>query len=208
MGARTDLLMRPCETHGRFNPFICELLNMEPRIRLYPLHGDVSRDCGFIVRPDHIFIPWAQPAVEHEIAHLVELTASRRWTMTDWGMPRFEVGDIFAPRFFAALARETRVRALQRYMMTFKNEQELHDSWVWNQCNNPYWAEMVRRSLPFGRFRDYQDVQMWIRDLHEKVYKSWSQDRIRHEWMIRLDHFRNWMETSHDEDHPATVVAD
>lgn len=193
---KQQLLMHPCDTHGRFNSFLCALLNMEPRIRLYPLHGDVDRDCGFIVKHDHIYIPWKQPAVEHEIAHLVELTNSKRWTMTDWGMPRFETGDISAPRVFSALCRETRVRALQRHMMSFKNEQELHDSWVWDQCNNPYWEEMVRRNLPFGRFRDYQDVQMWIRDLHEKVYNAWSQDRILHEWSIRIDHFRNWMETA------------
>jgi len=191
-----ELLMHPCDSHGKFSSFICELLNMEPRIRLYPLHGDVTHDCGFIVKHEHIYIPWAQPAVEHELSHLVELNSSRRWTMTDWGMPRFEVGGISAPRIFAALARETRVRALQRHLMTFKNDQELQDSWVWNQCNNPYWEQMVRRNLPFGRFRDYQDVTMWIRDLHEKVYRAWSQDRIRHEWTVRLEHIQNWMETA------------
>lgn len=41
-----------------------------------------------------------------------------------------------------------------------------------------------------------KDVKCWMDHLRERTYQAWSLDRIDHEWKVRLDHIRNWMETA------------
>lgn len=180
----------------QLNPFIRQLLDMDPRFRLCPFYGDIQENKGFFVTKEFIHIPYVLPKVEHDISHLLELTASRRWTLPDWGMPRFEEDRIAPGPFFAAFCREVRTRGIQLHLEQFKNEEDKLSSTTWSQLNNPYWDDMVKSLLPFGRFKNYQDVQCWLGDLRERTYKAWNQDRIMHEWKVRLNHIQNWMETS------------
>lgn len=184
----------PGDVKGRFDPFVTSLLNVEPRIRVCPLYGDVEEDKGFFVTKDHIFIPYELPKVEHDIAHLLELKNSKRWTLPDWGMPRFDRDNIKPGSFFAALSREIRTRAIQLHMepKAMGNENDT----TYNQLANPYWYDMTKKLLPFGRFKSMKDVECWLGHQRECTYKAWCLDRIVHEWNVRLDYIRNWMETS------------
>ena len=176
------------------NPLVQRLCAMEPRIRVCNLFGDIEEDKGFFVTKSHIFIPHQLPKIEHDISHLLELRNSKRWTLPDWGMPRFNDATIKCGPFFAALCREVRTRAIQLHLEpeTIGNE----TSTTWNQLANPYWSDMTERLLPFGRFKCMKDVKCWMGDLRERTYQAWSLDRIDHEWKVRLDHIRNWMETA------------
>jgi hypothetical protein len=38
-------------------------------------------------------------------------------------------------------------------------------------------------------------------DIYITAFVKWNLDRIRHEWTVRLDYIRNWMETQpHQQD--------
>lgn len=184
----------PGDVKDRFDPFVMSLLNVDSRIRVCPFYGDVEENKGFFVTKQHIFIPYELPKIEHDIAHLLELKNSKRWTMVDWGMPRFDA-DYIKPRpFFAALSREIRTRAIQLYMEP-KAYGDMKST-TFNQLANPYWYGMAEKLLPFGRFNSMQDVESWLGHVRECTYSAWCKDRIVHEWNIRLDHIRNWMETA------------
>lgn len=176
-------------------PFVKHLCGMDKRIVVYPFYADVEDKKGFFVTRDNIFIPYVLPKIEHDISHLLELRNSKRWTMVDWGMPRFEKDVISPGPFFAALCREIRTRAIQLHM----EPEAMGDmnNTTYNQLANQYWTGMVKKLLPFGRFQTYQDVECWLGSLREGTYKAWCQDRIVHEWKVRLNHIQNWMETQH-----------
>lgn len=180
---------------NKIHPTVHSLCNKEDRIRVYEVFGEVIPNQGFFVTKNHIYIPYGLPKVAHDISHLLELRNSNRWAMTDWGMPRFEEDLVKPKQFFAAFAREIRTRAIQLHLSSFDSERDMHYSTTYSQLNNVYWAEMTKKLLPFGRFKTYQDVEIWNADLREKTSKCWSLDRIHHEWDIRLDYLRNWMES-------------
>lgn len=179
---------------GRLTPFLSHLLQMEPRIRLYPFFGDVEKDKGFFVTRDHIYIPYQLPMVEHDIAHLVELTNPTRWTLPDWGMRRFDEPKPTSGALFAAFAREVRTRAIQLHLVKFNNEKALRESTSYSQLNNPYWVACLQGSCPFGRFKAYRDVEDYNGFLRERVFQSWNLDRIEATWKQRLVHLQHWME--------------
>lgn len=61
--------------------------------------------------------------------------------------------------------------------------------------NDHAWGEWAKTHVPFGRFKSYEHVQAWVHDIREKTYKAWSLERIKHEWEIRLNAMREYMET-------------
>lgn len=194
--ARYGRAMCSLDLSDKFSPFVNSLLSMDKRIRLCPLFGDVEEDKGFFITKKHIYIPYSLPKVEHDLAHLVEMNAPRRWTMPDWGLPRFEKDVMPAGQVFAALSRECRTRAIQLHMETFPSEEAKFKSTSWSQLNNFYWADLVKSVLPFGRFKNYRDVEDWNAMLRERTFKAWSLERIRHAWEVRLNHIQHWMETA------------
>jgi hypothetical protein len=125
----------------------------------------------------------------------VELRNPIRWTIPDWGMPRFDLDNIKSGPFFAALSREIRTRAIQLHISVFESEQEKLRSTAYDQFNNPWWRGQAFKRLHFGKFKCPQDLTNWMCDLRERTYNAWSVDRIRYEWEIRLNHIRHWMET-------------
>lgn len=196
--ASSQLAIHNClnsdELRANVSSLVLSLLHVDSRIRIYPLYGDVDEDKGFFVTKDHIFFPYVLPKIEHDIAHLVELKSSRRWTLPDWGMPRFSKEDIKPGPFYAALARETRTRAIQLHLQPEKVGDM--SSTVFNPLANPYWEMMACKLLPFGRFKCMQDIHCWVGHLRERTYQAWCLDRIEHEWQMRINHISNWMETA------------
>lgn len=188
------------EVADRLLPFVRRMVESEPRFRFHDVGNDVYDDRQiFVVTKDVIHLPVGLPTAEHEIAHAVEMKDKSRWLLPDWGLI-FGVKDwetkLTPSRFFASMAREVRVRAIELLINhTHRNDKT---STRYNILNNEYaWGGLyTKRWLPYGRFKNYKDVQSWVHDLREKTWKAWSLERIEHEWMIRLAHMQNWMETS------------
>ncbi len=176
--------------------FALELLEMDSRIQVYNFFGDLEEDFGYLPKKTGLFFPVGVPSAEHDIAHMVEMSNKKRWTIADWGMPSPKNNNGYSEwksfgGFFAALSREIRVRAIQLHLIPEYGQRET----LMNIFANPFWFEMVNKHLPFGRFNSYEDVISWMIDLRDKTRFAWSPERIRHEWIIRLDHIRNWMES-------------
>lgn len=180
------------------SPFVAHLVQDEPRFRFYRGVGNetFNDEKYFVVEKNIIHLPAGLPSVEHEIAHAVEMKDQKRWLLPDWGMSvKGFTTDFYSltPRMmFAGMTREIRVRAIQLHIVN----EDSPTSTLKNILNNSVWREWSRTMVPFGRFKNYSDVYNWVGDIHEKTFKQWSQDRIVHEWKIRLNHWQNWMETA------------
>jgi hypothetical protein len=159
---------------------------MDSRIRVFSLYDELEENQGYIPRKDMICIPIGLPSADHEIAHMVEMNNPKRWTLPDWGMPHPAVGYKANKNFFQALSREIRVRAIQAHITGKSNPH-----FPKNHCG---WEHEIAPRLHFGRFKCPQDVFDWASGMWQKTHNAWSLDRIRHEWEIRLNHIRNWME--------------
>lgn len=183
------------EVRDRLKPFTYHLLGMEPRIRLHEFLDDLDDENFFTITKEHIYSPYQFPPIEHEICHLLEMRNEKRWLLSNQGMETYtDLNLISAKSFFAGLARELRVRAIQLHMMP--EELDNKNGCVYNILNNQLtWGQYAALHLPFGRFKTYQDVEDWAGLIREKTYKAWSQDRIVHEWKIRLDYIRDYMES-------------
>lgn len=186
----------PEQLPDRLTSFVFHLLSMDNRIRLYPMFGEVDPNKGFFLTKEHIYIPYLLPTIEHDVAHLLEMRNPQRWTMPDLGMSRFEDEEYKPSKMFAAFSREVRTRAIQTHMMRFETQQQKLDSTAYSQLNNPYWVDIARKCLPFGRFKSIEDVHNYNADLRARTHKRWCLDRIEHTWKIRLSHIQNYMETA------------
>lgn len=203
-------------SHLYMTPFIKELVNMDSRIYVYPdkmkyiFNGSMVDAFKFgMYKPtkEKIYIPGVFPRTSHQIAHMVEMTNYSRCLQIEWGMGKHSFNkDINyidndvevhvsanASKFFAALSREVRVRAIEGHMCV--------DAWnkgsraLKNIFDNKSWVPN-NSFLPFGRFKEQKDVQTWVDDLCEKTYNAWGLDRIEDEWCKKLNYIRDWMETS------------
>jgi hypothetical protein len=191
--------MGTCFTVAEMYPdrssFSIDLLRMEPRFRVYALADemfDVRPDHAYYPTKEHLYLPVIIPALSHEIAHMVEMRDPVRWTLPDWGFPGLSVlrsGFRSDAGFYVALAREARVCAIERHMQPTRGNKAPIDN------EGTHWEWEAKRRLLFGRFRKYDDVLDWVKAIHESTYAAWGLDRIRHEWEVRLNHIREWMET-------------
>jgi hypothetical protein len=178
-------------------PFVRELLAADDRIRFR--HGLSYSDIEeffplYVPHRDMIVMAFGLPKMEHQIAHMVEI-AVERTTLPDWGMD----GDPdrlgkTASFYCAALARETRVRAIQRHLFD-KDDSSFYKS-AKAIAGEGIWAStFMTGHLPFGRFKTMKDAEEWACDLGERTYKAWNRDRIKAEWDKRIEHLQHWMET-------------
>lgn len=179
-------------------PFTNYLLGMESRFLFPDIGNEVFGDKQFfVVTKDYIYCPYVLPNPEHEIAHAVEMANPKRWLLPDWGLafdPFTNERGLTSRMMFAAMSREVRVRAIELHMMPeYRNDK---GSSKYNILRNEHaWGDWAKRYTPFGRFKNYDDVQAWVHDLREKTYRAWSLERIEHEWKIRLGVMREYMDT-------------
>lgn len=185
-------------TNYKAIPVVYHMIEMDKRILFDRFFGDVSdrlkidKQVGFLITKDTIHIPYQLPSIEHEIAHLVEMKDSKRWTMTDFGMGNPDIDHMSAERIFQALSREVRARAIELHLTgkIIKSDSK------YMIFNNPFWYSAVKKHLPFGKFKNMDEVTAWVEDLRDKTYAAWSEDRVVHEWKIRLEHIQNHMESN------------
>lgn len=124
-----------------------------------PKEEENQRNMGVVAyrpRKDTILIGCKLPPLAHEIAHMVEMNDFSRLLKDDWGFKNCIDGG--SPgSFFAAFARETRVRAIQSYMDGRPG------------FNNDYWFAQAHIRMPFGRFEHKKQVRDWVDGMFEKT---------------------------------------
>jgi len=195
------------DTVKDLSPFAHSLLSMEPRFRLYDMIGDFVEDRGYIPTKSALYLPYGFPGIEHEIAHMVEMSYGNRLVKLDWGFQDIKTyskamrGGANHKGTFQALAREARVRGIQDIMDGVHANRGVSDNHFNMVKYNPVWKDAVVKALPFGKFKSIEEVIDWWDHIYVNAYVNWNLDRIRHEWVIRLDYIRNWMETTlHQQD--------
>lgn len=164
--------------------FVNDLISFDSRIELYNYNNERF---AYLPSKDKILIPaGGLPRLSHEIAHMVEIK-KERCILPDWGFGAF--GKLSKKNIFAKLSREIRVLAIERHIrQTAKDGIHLLK-------HNISWNNNIQQSLPFGRFKNMQDVETWASLLDSKTFSHWSLDRIKYEWSIRLKYIQNWMES-------------
>lgn len=142
--------------------------------------------------------------LEHQICHMVEMQDLQRCLLPNWGFTsplsktiysedpkrkdkliRKEQLIVSKEHLYRALARETRVRSIEKLIS--------NSSYL--LLNNPIWIDMVKCSLPFGKFTSTSDVGDWLDSITESTSKIWNLDRIEFEWKTRIDYISNHLES-------------
>lgn len=184
-----------CNIHES-EPFAAELFAMEPRIRTFSLAGNLADAyIGYIPTKQFIYLPVGLPTAQHELAHIMDVSMDRL-TKIDFGFGSWDgfihCGRKVASTFFQAAAKDNRAIAIENIMDGKDRTRFMRE----RNEPNCIWIDMAEKVLPFGRFRTVKDVLDWSQDTALKTMCEWDKDRIRTEWKMRLDHLRNWMETS------------
>lgn len=160
---------------------IHDMMSMFPCVKYSSIMNDLDDKWAYKPTKKCIYIAHSLPTIAHEIAHMVEMNDFSRLLLQDWGL---KLGPNVG---FTSAAREIRVRAIQGLMEPERNR----------LVNNYFgWMIPLFGKLPFGRFKTKQDVIDWENDLHHRILRAWSLDRIFHEWKLRVDYIRNWQETN------------
>lgn len=165
-------------------PFVETLLSIVPNLKWAASVLEVSPFEKFVaykVRKEYLQFCIMLPTPAHEVAHMVEMNDITRTIKDDWGMPIFMPKD--PKRFFAALAREARVRGIQSHMDANKG------------FTNQAWFNEAAKHLPFGRFTSEGQVFDWAHTLWLNASRAWNQDRIQTVWTERIEYIRHWQET-------------
>jgi hypothetical protein len=185
------------ECASSFNTRVNHLMNkFDGKVKLFDMldeEGIIRKGkttIGYLPTKDCLYLATQLPCISHEIAHMVEANEDRA-LLPDWGLPLFVKWErIKTSSIVAAIARETRVRAIQHHI----NNRKGKESDI-SLNENPVWSNMMLPRLPYGRFRTEYDLVQWVDDLHVKTYVAWSFDRVEVEWNKRTDRMLDWMET-------------
>lgn len=179
------------------NPFVAMLLRGGLRVQLYGRMGEVVPGRGYLPTKDAILIPARFPLLTHELAHMIEVRDTSRLLRPDMGMRVFgrirKTNPLYrasTPGFFAGMARETRVRAIESVLGG-----TVATSLLAGHGGISGWARDAVERLPFGRFRTLTDVSDWTAAISRATLRDWNRDRCWHEWIRRIEYLRGWMET-------------
>lgn len=162
-------------------------------------HG-IKDEVFYFLENKKIYLPYGLAKSPHEISHMVDMNDFSRLVKPDWGMKmgHNERGPNF---FYACLAREVRVRAIQHVMTEYASEKEKKDNTLQNIFKNQCWVP-PKSFLNFGRFKKFSDVEEWAFDIRDKTIARWSKDRVESEWHKRLEFIQNYIE----EDKPLVKI--
>jgi len=144
-----------------------DLISMESRFRFYGFIGDIEDNKGYFISNRFIYMNYSLPNIEHEIAHMVEMSNLSRITKDDWGMPLNTDDDKTVS--MAAIVRELRVRIIQHIITeTYKPIRKISDAWN----RNSFWSEYFLNKVPFGRFHSKEIAEQWVIDMAQKTRTS------------------------------------
>lgn len=186
-----------------------DLLSKEPRIIAIEGYGltsivpdkkshwldDEYIQC-FVPTKQALYVSNGLPSLSHEISHWLEMMDESRWNLIDWGQgtrtyiaSMHRNSPIAIRRCFRFAIRELRVRSIELY---FRSEKIVDTS---DDCFDRF-IRMIQGLVPFGRFKTKDDVKTWGHHIINSTFSAWSEERIRHEFDLRLASLRNWMETT------------
>lgn len=191
------------DSHILNDPKIKELFGMFPDCRWISM-PDYTRlvndrweaiEPGYKVRKRYVQFCTAIPTPYHEIGHMVEMKNFSRLVQDDWGIKHPIPFDRPTPYYFAAMARECRVRGIQSH---FDGQETLSQGfkghWIEGQLK-PRQVNVAAHSLPYGRFTSCDDVWNWADSIFQSARKKYDMERIIGEWKKRVEYIRNWQET-------------
>lgn len=174
---------------------VLDLMKSFDKFRFYDLFDVIFSGKGLVFRKDFIFIPYVLPSLPHEIGHILEMKDKSRWVKDDLGMPMMT--NLKNPAiFYRSMARDFRARAIQ--LRLGSNDPNVIKNHVEKQTIDSYegsWFLAARDLLPYGRFRNTKDVADWANTFMLTTFNEWTEEKIRHEWSLRIDHYKEWMET-------------
>lgn len=145
---------------------------------------------GYMPRKDCLIFVDGLPTLTHEIGHMVEMQDIKRCILPDMGMifkpNAWRNNELSTAEYIRSTVRELRARAIESVLGNY--DHALH--------NNKSWGDKIaEKTLGSGRFKTRDDIETWMRELHEKTVKAYNHDRIEHDWNVRVDYILNWMET-------------
>ena len=173
------------------NSFVVEILSMLPVVNLTE-YGRELTDGSVVyydVQKSGITFTTKYPRLNHEIAHFVEMNDYDRLIKNDFGFSN-NIPSVSPSAFFASLAREIRVMAIQSILSDDCNKYNNFRPLI-----NDKWDNQSIKHLPFGRFGNDNQVKEWQRDIFIKTYCSWSKDKIYEEFKARSEFVKNWRES-------------
>jgi hypothetical protein len=187
------------------SPLAYELLSMDKHSFVFNELAINYGDHAFFIDNVNgkIHCPFMLPCVEHEIAHIVEMNDLSRICLPDWGMGKIHDGvhklKTNPKFFFAAVAREIRVRNIQKIIsgddLNMRVGSKKDNAYAAVIKNSYSWIDPAAKFIPFGRFRTMDEFYDWTIHLAETTLKNYSIERIRHEWDVKLNIMREYMYT-------------
>lgn len=207
---KTDITK--CYINPNFNSFEIELLDMIPNIKFIDfgliknldtgeLGDDVHIEISILSTPNFVYtsyipkknliiIATTLPSITHEISHMVEMNDFSRLIKDDWGLWN-NINNPSAKALICSIAREVRVRAIETHINTARTSKNL----IGNAGGINLSIRDLNKLLPYGKFKNQKEIEVWALDMFEKTQKDWNKDRIHFEWSKRIDYIRNWQET-------------
>lgn len=161
------------------------MLSLTDRIRFFPDFFDFpeGKEKGYFIEDKHLYFTYLYPTICHEIAHMVEMNYDRL-LLQDWGIKMGITRK--ASSFFAMLSRETRVRAIQCHI----------DPHTLLFQQNPCVTGEINNFLPFRKFKNKNEVIDWMTNIEDQTFDKWSEERVVHEWTIKLEYVLNKIDST------------
>lgn len=154
-----------------------------------------SIDHIYSIENNKINIAYNIPFVRigHQIAHMVEINDLKKCLLPNWGFKTFQSFTPSKEHIFRAIARETRVRAIEKIIYS----DYLAPIDLFNDINF-YWKDLVKNILPYGKFNSLEEVKDWCQSIEYSTLNIWSLDKIEYDWKIRIDYISNHLESKNE----------
>ncbi len=111
--------------------------------------------------------------------------------MVDWGLNVFmNMNHVSASHYFAAIARESRVRAIQAIIQESNFDKVVKV--------NPLIEKFAHCYLPYKKLQTINHLYEWHEHMFEITYKTYNKDMIQFEWKKRIDFISNHIESQKD----------
>lgn len=147
----------------------------------------------YIPTRNYILMSFNLPRIEHQIAHMVDISVERT-VIPDFGFGKFSetISKHHSPKaknkaYFAATIRELRVRTIQLHIYDGEFNIDLDYAMAFDP------KDVDESRFPFGKFKTKQDFINHCKNLAERTYNNWNKDKIEHEWNVRLNFIREQM---------------
>lgn len=131
-----------------------------------------------------IIISYEMPRASHEIAHMIEIKDLVRLTEPDFGFKQNSFEKLSDKVTVIAAVVEIRVRAIQSRLT---NQKILLST-------NPEPMKEIKKIFPYKKLKSLDDFKKWENTLWQSTYDFYSFDKIKSEWVKRINYLHSWMD--------------